>query len=189
MIPSNDATENLESYFPVLFPFGKGEPKTRGIPFAVWIRHVIEVENSKFSTNLDFIFFTNSVHQRKRISGLSMFANIKKRCSDAIIEVKSLLSLSRSKTEMISKIDRLLENSALSVSYENLKGSGAFWASMGRKAWTYLVVFGPCNFFLTMSAADSTDPFVFMNANSNLSFEQASKLTPKERANILASNP
>ena len=40
-----------------------------------------------------------------------------------------------------------------------------------------------------MSAADLTDPFVFMHADSNLSFEDAKKLSAKERANLLSNNP
>jgi len=42
---------------------------------------------------------------------------------------------------------------------------------------------------MTISAADLTDPFVFMNADTNLSYKESSNLTPQQRANILANNP
>lgn len=43
--------------------------------------------------------------------------------------------------------------------------------------------------FLIMSAADLTDPLVFMNIDEKLTFDDAKKLTPQQRANMLAANP
>lgn len=40
-----------------------------------------------------------------------------------------------------------------------------------------------------MSAADLTDPFVFMNIDERLSFDDAKNLTPQQRSNMLAENP
>ena len=189
LIPSYDATENLESYFPTLFPYGVGGPKSVNMQFATWVRHVLENDEFNFHKNLEFIFFCNSISQRRRITGLTMNAHIKNKCSNALIEVKSLLSSDISKQSIVRRIEKLLRSGVLSVSYEQLRGSPAYWAGMSKKAWTYLTVFGPCNIFLTMSAADLTDPLVFMCADSNLSFTEAKNLSPKQRANILANNP
>lgn len=57
MSPSYDAGQHLESYFPVLFPFGRGGPASTNIPLGFWVKHVLNVYNSRFAKDKDFIFF------------------------------------------------------------------------------------------------------------------------------------
>lgn len=189
LIPSYDATKNLESYFPSLFPHGTGGPEDTHTHFATWISHCLEVKDSRFSKNLPFLFFANSVHQRARLTGLSMNARIIDKCSNAIMNVRKLLEGNLPRQEIIKRIDKLIRSGTISASFEKLKGSPAYWARMKRTAWTYLTFFGPCQLFVTMSVADLTDPFIFMEIDSNLSYVDASNLSSQKRAQYLAENP
>ncbi|KAI0562893.1 Helitron helicase-like protein [Gracilaria domingensis] len=189
VLPSYDASEHLESYFPVLFPYGRGGPKTIGCHLGLWTKVVLSVYRSRFVNDLEFIFFIHSVLKRKRITGLCTHAPLRGGSNHALMEVRELLSSSLPSTVIARRIDSLVRSGTLSASFEALRGSPAFWACLKRKSWAYLTRFGPCQLFVTMSAADVKDPHVYCEADDSLSIERARDLTATERADILASNP
>lgn len=190
-IPSYDASQHLESYFPALFPYGIGGPAT--MPFKISLAHwcgiVLSVHNSRFSSDLDFLLFINSVLRRRRLSGLAANAPLRRRTTNSILEIRQLLNEDLPPASLSARIDSLLRSGSINASFETLRGSPAFWASIKCQAWAYLVRFGPCQCFITMSVADAIDRFVFTQIDPNLTFDEASVLCSRQRADLLAQNP
>lgn len=114
---------------------------------------------------------------------------IKNSCTNAIVEVRDLLSSDSPRSVVTERIDKLLRSGTLNASFEQLRGSPAFWATLKGSLWAYLSHFGPCQLFLTMSVADLIDPLIFMQIDSTLTFEDARGLSSRIRANLLAANP
>ena len=189
-LPFYDATNNLESYFPHLFPHGFGGPSFFGIQhLSKWLEHVLLHYNSRFSKDVNFIFFIHAVWRRRRLSHLSLNAPIRDRTSRAVLEVKDMLSEDDNLPQIQSRIEYLIRSGALNACFETLRGTPAFWSRLGKTAWAYLSIFGPCQLFISLSPADLIDPFVFMQINEDLNFEEASNLNPAQRAEMLANNP
>lgn len=59
------------------------------------------------------------------------------------MEIRELLSSNSTRDVVTERIDKLLR-SALNASFEELRGSPAFWATLKRSSWAYLTNFGPC---------------------------------------------
>lgn len=60
MVPSYDAAQHLEAYFPVHFLYGYGGPASTNIPLGNWIKNALLVHDSRFARDLDFIFFVTT---------------------------------------------------------------------------------------------------------------------------------
>lgn len=187
-LPSYDASDHLESYFPVLFPYGKGGPTSTTPYLGTWVKHALSIYRSRFVQDVDFIFFVYSVLKRKRLSGLSSHAPIRRSSSNAIVEVRELLSSALPADLISSRIDRLLRSRVLNASFETLRRSPAFWAALKRTSWAYLIRFDPCQLFVTIIAADLIDPYVYCQIKSTMTIEEARSLSSR-RTDFLASNP
>lgn len=189
MLPAYDAVNNLETYFPILFPFGRGGPSTTNLVLAVWIKNALAVYQSRFAYDVNFIFFVHAVQRRRRLTGLATNARLRDACTNALIDIRELLSANAHCDVVAQRIDKLLRSGTLSASFETLRGSPAFWADLKRTSWAYLTHFGPCQLFLTMSVADLHDPFVYMQVDPSLTLEDARQLSSSKRAECLANNP
>lgn len=187
--PSYDACHNIESYFPSLFPHGRGGPNSMKLPLGIWLKHALTIHGSRFASNLDFVFFVNSVQRRRRLTGLSAKAHLRHRCTKAIINVRELLSGDFPPPVIARRIDKLLRTGTLNASFENLPGSPPLSATLRSKSWAYLTHFGPCQLFLTLSVADMIDPYVFMQIDQSLTFEAARALPTRKRADLFSTNP
>lgn len=60
ILPSYNAAQHLESYFPVHFPYGRGGPSTTNIPLGNWVKHALSVHGSRFCNDKDFFLCTCS---------------------------------------------------------------------------------------------------------------------------------
>lgn len=193
MIPSYHAEKYLESYFPTLFPYGRGGPKSMGTALGVWVKHALQVYKSRFASDVNFIFFVHAALRRKRLTGLALHAPLRRVSTNAIIDVKKLLDDDATDFQISNRIDKLLRSGTLNASFETLRGTPAFWSTLQRESWAYLVRFGPCQLFVTISVADIIDPYIYMEigqpVDSSLTFDEARNLSTKQRADLLAKHP
>lgn len=189
ILPSYDACRHIESYFPTLFPYGRGGPFSTNLPLGTWVKHVLAVRESRFACHVDFTFVVHSVLRHRRLTGLSSKANLRDTCTSAIVDVREPLSARLPREIVAKRIDKLLRIGVLSASFETLRGSPAFWASLRKTSWAYLTHFGPCQIFLTLSVADLIDPYVFMQIDRSLTIDEARAFPTRRRADLLANNP
>lgn len=172
-----------------MFPYGKGGPTTFNIFLPKWLKHFLVVHDSRFPKNIDFIFFTRAVIRRKRLSTLSLLTPLRSKTTNAILSVLSLLDKQGSEAKVAEEIDSMMRSGCLSASFHTVRGSSAFWAKMKRLSWAYLTVFVPCQIFITMSPANLFDPYVFMQINRDMMFQQVAGSLCKKRTSLLAANP
>lgn len=130
MIPSYNAAHHLESYFPGHLPYGRGGPVSKGLQFGNWIKNALLVHNSRFAKDQDFIFFIHSVYRRGGLSTLSTNGVINNSSKNAIVEVRDPLCNDSTRSVVTERIHKLLRSGTLNASFEQLRGSPAFWATL-----------------------------------------------------------
>lgn len=191
MMPSYEAQENIAEYFPVLFPRGHGGASCigGGIGLHAWAKHAFNVRGSRFAKHHDFLFFVNSVLRRKRISGLATHGNLRRSVKRQLQNIRDMVDRGESEADIEKRVECLMRSGKLNAQFERMKSTGAFWAELKRKSWSYLTCHGPCQIFMTLSAADVLDPNVYMQIKPGMTRKEALALSAKSRGELLAQNP
>lgn len=94
-IPSRDAADHLEEYFPALFPRGKGGPRSiqsaPKISLRLWAKLAIEARCSRHSQSLSLMLFLNAALRKKGLSGLASNAPLFKQAKKGLKEIRELV--------------------------------------------------------------------------------------------------
>lgn len=188
---SFSSTSDWENMFPVLLPDGLGGPNGKYVKISLreWVNYVLQLPLLGFQQDVNFIFYAYTVLRRHKITGIVACKPIDQNIANAVEQLARISKASNSLSTVPESTLRSILNQ-ISFHVTALPGGIRDMADFRRNIFSMMSEYGAPTFFVTLSAADSIWPSTFIAiSNGKLSLDAANRLSPKERAELLAANP